>query len=291
MPGVVDYSWGRPQPFPTSIAAAGHIGAMRYLCAELSAKRLQRGEADALRAAGLTFGLVYEDEAAAPLQGFARGAANAQRAEQQAGAAGFPANRPIYHAVDFDVRPNQYPALDAYRRGVESVSGRPFGWYGHYALCEHYGPTGAYLWQCAAWSGNGVGSGGSIQGRRVSRYARLFQRVGYVLGNTCDLNDVLSTDWGQENFHTPPPTPVPPTGRPAMFTVQFPNNPGQYVAQYRPVPNSHGVQDSELIFVHLKDGKVASLANLPNFMLASGDDELDRLWTEANDNGRTFPKL
>lgn len=200
MPGVVDYSWGRPQPFPTSIATAGYLGALRYLCAESSAKRISRGEATALTAAGLAFGLVYEDEAAAPLQGFARGVQNAQRAEQQAAVVGFPADRPIFHAVDFDVTGTQYAALDQYMAGVESVSPRPFGWYGHYNLCERYGATVGYLWQCAAWSGQGSGSGGTMQGRRLSRFACLFQRVGYVLGNTCDLNDVLRDDWGQNNY-------------------------------------------------------------------------------------------
>ena len=170
--------------------------------------------ATALTDTGLAYGLVYEDEAGAPLGGYARGQANGQRAEQQAANVGFPADRPIYHAVDFDVQPGQYAALDAYMAGVQSVSSRPFGWYGHYGLVERYGASGtvSYLWQCAAWSGNGNGSGGSIDGRRVSKYACLFQKVGYVLGNTCDANEVLRADWGQNNTTgTPTPTPPPPT--------------------------------------------------------------------------------
>src|SRR5690606_12653640 len=44
--------------------------------------------------------------------------------------------------------------------------------------------------------GDGWGTGGSIEGRRVSAHARIFQRATPVMGGQCDANDVLQPDWG-----------------------------------------------------------------------------------------------
>ncbi len=194
MSQVVDYSWARPNP--AAIAAAGYIGAVRYLATDDPAnagKILRQPELAALHAAGLAVAVVWETTANRAGEGYAPGAGDAQAADRMADTLGWPADRPIYYAVDFQASPGQ---VDAYFQGVASAARRPWGVYGHYGIIEAYAGRTRYLWQCAAWSGQGAGTGGSIDGRRLSAHAVLYQRVGYVLGDTCDANDVLAPDWG-----------------------------------------------------------------------------------------------
>lgn len=209
MSQVVDYSWGRvggsDASHAAAVAAAGYVGAMRYLCHPADGiKRLTKGELDVLHAAGLAVGVVWETTADRAGRGRDAGRADAVEANRQMDALGFPVDRPCYYAVDFDASPAQ---VAPYFDGVAAVGGRDWGVYGSYRIVEGLAARTDWLWQCAAWSGNGAGSGGSIQGRRLSRRARLFQRVGYVLNDTCDVNDVLSDDWG--GWHPDHPTTPP----------------------------------------------------------------------------------
>ena len=204
MAQVVDYSWGRVGGTNTAhaqaVAAAGYVGAMRYLCYPGDGiKQLRADEVAALHAQGLAVGVVWETTADRAAQGYQAGLSDAQEANRQADALGFPADRPIYYAVDFD---GSWDQVRPYFDGARAAAGRPVGIYGSYRVVEACDL--GWVWQCAAWSGNGNGTAGSIQGRRASSKARLFQKVGYVLGDTCDVNDVLSTDWG--GWHPDHPT-------------------------------------------------------------------------------------
>src|SRR4029077_5277549 len=96
-----------------------------------------------------------------------------------------------YVARDFQGFAGDFATCDAYVDAFNSH--HPCEPYGTYDYIEHRGSG----WQCAAWSGNGPGSGGSIEGRRVSSKARLFQRVSQGLGSRCDVNEVLSPNWFQ----------------------------------------------------------------------------------------------
>lgn len=207
MPQVVDYSWGRVGGTDTNhaaaVKAAGYIGAVRYLCYPGDGiKQLRAGELAALHAQGLAVGVVWETTADRAGQGYNAGQSDAAEANRQADALGFPADRPIYYAVDFDGR---WENVKPYFDGARANGGRPVGIYGSYGVVEACDV--GWVWQCAAWSGNGNGTAGNIDGRRLSAKARLFQRVGYVLGQTCDVNDVLADDWG--GWHPDHPTPQP----------------------------------------------------------------------------------
>lgn len=193
MPQVVDYSWARPTP--QLIRDSGYVGAVRYLSYDPS-KNLSPIERDALFTAGLAVGLVWETTASRALGGGPAGAEDAAEAERQADALGWPGDRPLYYAVDFDAVAGG-PVTD-YFHGATGAARRPVGIYGSYGIVEGIVGSGlvAWGWQAAAWSGGGQGTGGSIEGRRVSAHARLFQRATPVLGGLCDANDVLRPDWG-----------------------------------------------------------------------------------------------
>ena len=196
MPEVVDYSWGRVggnnASHAQAVAAAGYVGAMRYLCYPgAGIKQLRADEVAALHANGLAVGVVWETTASRAGDGFAAGQADAQEANRQADAIGFPADRPIYYAVDFDTSAD---VVRPYFDGARAAGGRPVGVYGSFRVVE--GLDLDWVWQCAAWS----------YGKRSGK-ARLFQKVGYVLGQTCDENDVLADDWG--GWHPDHPTPTP----------------------------------------------------------------------------------
>lgn len=197
---VVDYSWARPTP--QAIRDFGYVGAIRYLSYDAS-KNLSIAERDALWAAGLAIGLVWETTASRAGAGHGAGVEDAREANRQADWLQWPGDRPLYYAVDYDTGPE---AVSAYFHGANSVGGRPVGVYGSYRVIEGIvgGGISPWGWQCAAWSGDGWGTGGSIQGRRVSVHARIFQLAGQVMGGQCDANDVLQPDWGG---WAPAPTP------------------------------------------------------------------------------------
>lgn len=195
MAEVVDYSWGRVggthASHAAAVKAAGYVGAMRYLCNPGDGiKQLRGDEVAALHANGLAVGVVWETTENRSGQGFAAGQADAREANRQADSLGFPVDRPIYYAVDFDTSAD---VVRPYFDGARSVGGRPVGVYGSYRVVE--GLDLDWVWQCAAWS----------YGKRSNK-ARLFQKVGYVLGNTCDANDVLADDWG--GWHPDQPNPL-----------------------------------------------------------------------------------
>ena len=195
MTQVVDYSWGRVggsnANHAAAVAAAGYVGAMRYLCYPGDGiKQLRADEVAALHAQGLAVGVVWETTANRAGQGYAAGQADAAEANRQADALGFPADRPIYYAVDFDTSAD---VVRPYFEGAKAAGGRPVGVYGSQRVVD--GLDLGWVWQCAAWS----------YGRRSGK-ARLFQNVGYVLGDTCDVNDVLADDWG--GWHPDHPTPT-----------------------------------------------------------------------------------
>jgi hypothetical protein len=166
---LIDYSAARPAP--AIIKTVGYSGVMRYLSND-PGKNLQPAERDALLAAGLSIGLVWETTANRAQDGYAAGLADAKVAEAQARALGYPSSCPIFFAVDFDADP---AAVKAYFDGVRAgLVDHPGGIYGSLrvvdtALADGWLP---YAWQSCAWSG-GV----------VSQRAHLYQRLKATVAN------------------------------------------------------------------------------------------------------------
>lgn len=310
MAQVVDYSYAHPTA--STIADAGYVGAMRYLGWDYGkgARCISPSERDRLFSAGLNLGLVWETTANMTLRGSAGGVTDGQEANRLADSLGYPKDRPIFYAVDFDAVGSQVETIREYMEAA-ATTGRPVGVYGKYDIVEYFGKRGyKWLWQCAAWSGFGSGSGGSAyspadggRGRRLSSFSCLYQHVGYVLGNTCDFNDVLKDDWGQWKYSgatTTTPTPSLPQNNNSedkmKAVYKFPNSTeiwmlcSGYVADaeveddngtpqpatinrvteyFRLIP---GPEDLSQLYAdgHLKPGFVRQMA--------AGDDALDAYW-------------
>ena len=195
----VDYPWTHPKP--AALTAAGFAFAMRYLSTDPS-KNLTRGEADALAAAGVWSGVVWETTAGRALAGRAAGVADAQAALVQAQACGMPAGRPIYMAVDTDAT---WAAVQPYFAGASSVLGPGrTGVYGGLRIVQGAAASGlvSWYWQASAWSGG-------VWDPRAH-----IRQLGTVTvgGVQCDRNTAMAADFGQwmpgRTPNAPSPAPI-----------------------------------------------------------------------------------
>jgi peptidoglycan hydrolase-like protein with peptidoglycan-binding domain len=191
MAAVVDYSFSHPAP--PRVKAGGYLGAMRYLGNDFGRgpRCLTIPERDALHAVGLDYGLVWENKADMTLRGGEGGQADAVEANRQADLLGFPPDRPLHAAVDFEPTDDQLSGpIRSYFVAFKAMSRRPVRPYGAARVISYLCATVGISdrgWQTVAWS-YGV----------VSPQAAMVQRFGLVLDNSSDSNDVLMTDWGQD---------------------------------------------------------------------------------------------
>lgn len=182
----IDYSFARPDP--AAIKAAGFSFVCRYL-ASSSGKRVTLAEAQALKAAGLALVLVFEDYANQALNGYSQGVADAQEALGQANAIGWPADRPIYFAVDFDINDAQKPVAAQYMDGVISVLElNRVGAYGGYWWIKYCveNKLASFFWQACAWSGG-----------QVHPATHIYQDGGSAFNGGADTDKALQADFGQ----------------------------------------------------------------------------------------------
>jgi hypothetical protein len=198
----VDYAWGRPGG--AALQRAGMRFACRYLSHDTTGKNLGRAEANDLAAHGVSCVVVWETTQKRAAAGRAAGVDDAKDAVKQAAAAGMPAGRPIYFAVDYDAPEKDQPEIDAYFRGVASVIGvsRTGAYGGYWPLSRlKAAKLAAWFWQTDAWSGSN-----RLAGRNLHQHAATI-RIG---GVSCDKDTALTTDFGQwMPGITPPPVPAP----------------------------------------------------------------------------------
>ncbi len=193
----VDYAWGRPDP--AAIKRAGYLFALRYLATggpSVSGKVIGLAERQALHAAGLGVGLVWETYANRPLEGAASGSADGLAARAQAKGLGFPDGFPIFGAVDFDPPSSQYPAIAAYLQAAG------FECYANAGTCQYMADHGIcrHFWQ-HDWGG------GTFEGRHLHQRGQLT-----IAGAQVDVNDAYETCciWfpqSQVHIQSVPPQP------------------------------------------------------------------------------------
>lgn len=186
-PPVLDWSWARPDP--AAMMAVGYEAVIRYVSYDDS-KDMLAGERDRILNAGMDVGLVFEATAAGPLGGAGPGTRDGRRMFQRMQALGCPPGMCAYWAMDTNVSPSDWPALEDYGRTflAELQGVYPAGHYGESDVIDHLMDLGLidYGWFAGAtsWS-NG----------RITPNAHLVQRVGNAPAGT-DRNDVQRTPWG-----------------------------------------------------------------------------------------------
>jgi len=185
----VDYSWGRPGA--STLRSHGYTFAARYLSFGTGGKDITAAEANALHAAGVHVVLVWEAGGNDVMKGYNEGVAEARAAEQHARAAGMPAGRPIYFAIDFDEQSSQQATVNAYFDGVASVIGRHrTGAYAGYYAIKRLFDAGkiTWGWQTYAWSHS------HWDPRAQLRQVKNGATVG---GAQVDLDSAVVADFGQ----------------------------------------------------------------------------------------------
>ena len=198
----IDYASARPNL--DEVKNDGFVFVARYVCGLVGTKVITKAEADDIRAHGLGLVLVYEQYIERPLEGRVAGAQDAIVALAQSIAAGFPKDKPIYFAVDFDARPAQQPAIDEYLRGAAEVLGLSrVGVYGGINLIDRCfaSKTASFYWQTGAWSYG-----------KESVHANFVQMTSLngtvVGGQKVDINETRKDDWGAAFMPIPSSAPV-----------------------------------------------------------------------------------
>ena len=198
----VDYSWARPGG--AAIKAAGFDFAVRYIdYPGANGKGLTPDEMADLHGNGVAVCLVFESTAERALGGFTAGRVDAEMMRGALTVLGWPNDRPVYFAVDFDAWPSHQHAIDKYLRGAASILGAErIGVYGGYWVikrCDENG-SAAWFWQTYAWSG------GDVHPRNhIYQY-----RNGQTLnGGEVDYNYAYGSDYGQWLPATAKPEPAP----------------------------------------------------------------------------------
>jgi len=217
----LDYSWGRPDLI--QVKAAGYSFVARYLAAVGGGKEITKPEADAIRASGLGLVLVYESYAKRPMEGYAAGKYDAQVALNQARSVGFPDDRPIYFAVDWDTSEADQGAINEYFKGASEVLGAGrVGVYGSFYVVERCKASGfvTWFWQTYAWSG------GQISPNAHFRQYLNGQSIG---GAAVDYNETYKDDFGAWGITAGASNPVPaPTPAPAAPVAPAETPTGSY---------------------------------------------------------------
>lgn len=205
---VIDVAWTKPDP--KAVVAAGYSGVIGYLSRDTTGKNLTREQIAAYHAAGLSVALVWETTAQAAAGGEAQAVKDARDANAEADALGWPGDRPIFYATDFDAQP---PQVLTYYLTLTSEPGRPVGCYGGIRVVDAMlgGGHAVYGWQTVAWSGG-----------LVSAIADLYQREAHtrpsiagVSTGSYDEDIALQLDWGQTPAPAAPqsgPHGTPPAG-------------------------------------------------------------------------------
>lgn len=189
----IDAAWGRPTP--AQMIAAGKHFIVGYVSRD-PAKNLTRAECTAYLDAGIAVGLVWETTSDRALAGAGAGTGDGLQARSQARALGFPDNRPIFTAVDFDATATQLsgPVRQYLIAFADAVGGVALaGVYGGLATVRYALNTMivGWGWQTYAWS-QGVWD--------VRAYARQYRNGVSIAGHDTDLDRAvdLSALWTKE---------------------------------------------------------------------------------------------
>jgi len=185
----IDYAWSRPTI--AAMKAAGVTFVCRYLSHDTTGKNIGAAELQSLRAAGMAIILVWESTAARALAGTGAGQADAVTALSQARGLGFPDDRPLFFAVDFDAVLTEQPKINDYLDGAASVIGlNRMGMYSGYGPMVRAFDAGKirYGWQTYAWSAGKWDARAGLQ---------QYSNDELIGGQDVDFNRSILDDFGQ----------------------------------------------------------------------------------------------
>lgn len=179
---------------------------IRYL-SRYDWKVLTASEYRGYRGAGIDVGLVFEDSATRPSDGYVAGKNDAQVCRLLGSKIGLPDRFPCFWAYDHATGGNA-SRFEPYAEGfAEVMGGRELsGPYGDFYICSYFGERGYLSWQCtAAYSWN---DGTTYSNQKFYEKADCYQYSNshYVGGAGVDY-DHLFDERCLVGFHSQPPTP------------------------------------------------------------------------------------
>jgi hypothetical protein len=190
---VIDYSAGFPDAATIAGSAFNIVGAMRYIGFPDRHKCTNASELARFTEHDLGMGAVFEDTAGRWRLGSKAGSIDGERAREHATQIEFPAYRPIYVAIDQDVvSSTEFSVMGEYVDAFRAQVGAT-GVYGENDVIEYCFTHGLTLfhWQTSAWSH-----------RLLNPHRNLYQTLQRITVSDidCDVNAVLTNDWGQHNW-------------------------------------------------------------------------------------------
>lgn len=214
-----DYSLARPSP--AAIKAAGYVAVWRYLSPNPNAKNLSVSEANALHAAGLGIGLIWETFADRALSGEAGGTADGTAAVAQAKALGAASGCPLLANLgDFKATLAQIPAIQAYYHAFRRVPGFAYqagGYATRFIIDQLVAHAATGLWWQNAMDDAGV------PGSVVSPNAGVYQRVTPTVPHpVAGVDEDVTVNGAYVHWWMPTPPP-PPVGEIEGILVQLPD--------------------------------------------------------------------
>jgi LysM repeat protein len=290
----LDYSWARPNL--DDVKSAGFDFVARYLSPIGSGKEISLPEAQQIRSHGLGLVLVFESYQFRPKEGRAAGVQDGATALANARAVGFPDDRPIYFAVDWDTTPGDQAAIDEYLKGcAESIGLSRVGVYGSFYVVERCttNRTATWFWQTYAWSGG-----------QVSSHTHFLQYLNgqTVGGGAVDFNESKRADfgaWGVSTSSSPAaPAPVPGPVVAGTYTVvkgdTLSGIASKFGTTYQYLAQINGIANPNIIFpgqvLRINAGavvKASPVASVPTYTVVRGD----TLSGIASHYGTTYQKL
>ena len=211
---IADYSYG----VPGSVALLGHgySGVMRYASSGRNDINITKSEYFDLLAHGMSIGIVDEHAASYMLGGYAIGSNSADTSRNIVRAAGIP-DGVIYFAADWDATLGGAPvstnalnnmrAIQSFLEGArDKIGADNVGIYAGFFVVAWVAtnmPWVKWFWQTEAWSAGNVHPKTNLLQRARSET---------VNGVQVDINDIMTSNFGQRDFPTNPP--VIPTNTP-----------------------------------------------------------------------------
>ena len=175
-------------PDPATLKKAGIQFVVRYISTPGNPKNITRTELLELHKAGIEVALVFETTADRARYGAKAGAADAQSAQQQVAALGFP-NAVVYFAVDFDPHGHETTIVSYIHAAAQVLGVKRTGVYGGLNAVKAVldAKVANYGWQTLAWS-----YGKWDPRRHLEQYANGQK----IAGHSVDLDRALKRSYG-----------------------------------------------------------------------------------------------